>query len=109
MLFNKSLVNSFWGGVSLKNLTLDSAALFINSNNINSATPILFSFKHEKDAYEFYLINRGINRDIFLFYPNTDLGEKVPGFNIESDRYRAETIIKLQKTQTTLSHFVLGF
>ena len=102
MLFNKSLVNSFWGGVSLKNLTLDSAALFINSNNINSATPILFSFKHEKDAYEFYLINRGINRDIFLFYPNTDLGEKVPGFNIESDRYRAETIIKLQKTQTTL-------
>ena len=102
MLFNKSLVNSFWGGVSLKNLTLDSAALFINSNNPNSATPILFSFKHEKDAYEFYLINRGINRDRFLFYPNTDLGEKVPGFNIESDRYRAETIIKLQKTQTTL-------
>ncbi|MBT4753734.1 MAG: DEAD/DEAH box helicase, partial [Candidatus Marinimicrobia bacterium] len=26
----------------------------------------------------------------------------MPGFNIESDRYRAETIIKLQKTQTTL-------
>lgn len=102
MLFNKSLVNSFWGGVSLKNLTLDSAALFINSNNPNGATPILFSFKHEKDAYEFYLINRGINRDRFLFYPNTDLGEKVPGFNIESERYRAETIIKLQKIETTL-------
>ncbi|MBT3502838.1 MAG: DEAD/DEAH box helicase [Candidatus Marinimicrobia bacterium] len=52
-------------------------------------------FDNKPDAYQFYLTCLGLNRDAFLYYPDVDDSDGVPGFNAESDRYRAEAIIKL--------------
>jgi transcription-repair coupling factor len=94
-VFPNKLFEDFASGVSLNHLTLDAAALFlcVAANKLKSN--IFLSFKNEKTAYSFYLLSIGLELDRFLFYPTPDLSEKVPGFNIESERYRQESLIKL--------------
>ena len=94
-VFQNKLFDDFESGTSFGQLTLDSAALFlcVASNKLKSN--IFLSFKNEKAAYSFYLLATGLEPDRFLFYPAADLSEKVPGFNIESERYREDALIKL--------------
>ena len=94
-VFQNKLFDDFESGTSFGQLTLDAAALFlcVASNKLKSN--IFLSFKNEKAAYSFYLLATGLEPDRFLFYPAADLGEKVPGFNIESERYREDALIKL--------------
>ena len=94
-VFPSKLFEDFASGASLSQLTLDAAALFlcVAANKLKSN--VFLSFKNEKTAYSFYLLAIGFEPDRFLFYPTPDLSEKVPGFNIESERYREESLIKL--------------
>ena len=105
-LFDNSLINEFLSGASFEKMTFDSAALFLNSFIYKLKSNILFTFEDEKTAYKFYLLNLGLNRDSFLFYPDIDMSEKVPGFNIESERYRAEALIKLNDKKR--NYFCIG-
>ena len=105
-LFDNSLINEFLSGASFEKMTFDSAALFLNSFIYKLKSNILFTFEDEKTAYKFYLLNLGLNRDSFLFYPDIDMSEKVPGFNIESERYRAEALIKLNDKK--MNYFCIG-
>ena len=94
-VFPNKLFDDFASGTSLSQLTLDAAALFlcVAANKLKSN--IFLLFKNEKAAYSFYLLAINLEPDCFLFYPTPDLTEKVPGFNIESERYREESLIKL--------------
>ncbi|MDG2398784.1 MAG: DEAD/DEAH box helicase, partial [Candidatus Marinimicrobia bacterium] len=96
-VFQNKLFDDFQNGTPFGQLTHDAAALFlcVASNKLKSN--ILLSFKNEKAAYSFYLLAAGLEPDRFLFYPAADLSEKVPGFNIESERYREEALIKLEE------------
>ena len=94
-VFPNKLFKNFAKGTSLKQLTADAAALFLCVAANKSKSNIFLLFKNEKAAYSFYLLAVGLGPDQFLFYPTPDLSEKVPGFNIESERYREETLIKL--------------
>jgi transcription-repair coupling factor len=94
-VFPNKLFNNFAKGTSLKQLTADAAALFLCVAANKSKLNIFLSFKNEKAAYSFYLLAVGLGPDQFIFYPTPDLSEKVPGFNIESERYREEALIKL--------------
>ena len=94
-VFPNKLFEDFASGASLSQLTLDAAALFLCVAANKSKSNIFLSFKNEKAAYSFYLLAIGLEPDRFLFYPTPDLSEKVPGFNIESERYREESLIKL--------------
>ena len=105
-LFDNSLINEFLSGASFEKMTFDFAALFLNSFIYKLKSNILFTFEDEKTAYKFYLLNLGLNRDSFLFYPDIDMSEKVPGFNIESERYRAEALIKLNDKK--MNYFCIG-
>ena len=94
-VFPNKLFDDFERGASLSQLTLDAAALFLSVAANKLKSNVFLSFKNEKAAYSFYLLAIGFDPDCFLFYPTPDLSEKVPGFNIESERYREESIIKL--------------
>ena len=96
-VFQNKFFDDFESGTSFGQLTPDAAALFlcVASNKLKSN--IFLSFKNEKPAYSFYLLATGLEPDRFLFYPAADLSEKVPGFNIESERYREEALIKLEE------------
>ena len=94
-IFPNNLFEDFARGTSLNQLTDDAAALFLYVAAQKSKSNIFISFKNEKAAYSFYLLSIGLDPDRFLFYPAPDLSEKVPGFNIESERYREEALIKL--------------
>ena len=94
-VFPNKLFKNFAKGTSLKQLTDDAAALFLCVAANKSKSNIFLLFKNEKAAYSFYLLAVGLGPDQFLFYPTPDLSEKVPGFNIESERYREEALIKL--------------
>jgi transcription-repair coupling factor (superfamily II helicase) len=94
-VFPNRLFDDFESGASLSQLTLDAAALFLSIAANKLKSNVFLSFKNEKAAYSFYLLAIGFDPDCFLFYPTPDLSEKVPGFNIESERYREESIIKL--------------
>ena len=96
-VFQNKLFDDFESGTPFGQLTHDAAALFlcVASNKLKSN--ILLSFKNEKAAYSFYLLAAGLEPSRFLFYPAADLSEKVPGFNIESERYREEALIKLEE------------
>ena len=94
-VFQNKMFDDFESGTSFGQLTLDAAALFICVASNKLKLNIFLSFKNEKAAYSFYLLATGLEPDRFLFYPAADLGEKVPGFNIESERYREDALIKL--------------
>ena len=94
-VFPNKLFDDFARGASLKQLTADAAALFLFTAAQKIKSNIFLLFKNEKAAYSFYLLAIGLDPDRFLFYPAPDLSEKVPGFNIESERYREEVLIKL--------------
>jgi transcription-repair coupling factor len=94
-VFPNKLFDDFESGASLSQFTLDAAALFLSVAANKLKSNVFLSFKNEKAAYSFYLLAIGFDPDCFLFYPTPDLSEKVPGFNIESERYREESIIKL--------------
>jgi transcription-repair coupling factor len=94
-VFPNKLFKDFAKGASLNQLTADAAALFLCLATNQSKSNIFLSFKNEKEAYSFYLLAASLSSDQFLFYPTPDLSEKVPGFNIESERYREEALIKL--------------
>ncbi|SVB06055.1 uncharacterized protein METZ01_LOCUS158909, partial [marine metagenome] len=96
-IFPNNLFEDFARGTSLNQLTDDAAALFLYVAAQKSKSNIFISFKNEKAAYSFYLLSIGLDPDRFLFYPAPDLSEKVPGFNIESERYREEALIKLSE------------
>ena len=96
-VFPDSLFEDFGRGTSLNQLTADAAALFLYVAAQKLKTNVFISFKNEKAAYSFYLLAIGLGPDRFLFYPTPDLSEKVPGFNIESERYREEALIKLSE------------
>ena len=96
-VFQKKIFDDFESGTSLGQLTLDAAALFLCAASNKLKSNIFLSFKNEKSAYSFYLLAAVLEPDCFLFYPAADLGEKVPGFNIESERYREEALIKLEE------------
>lgn len=95
--FSESLVESFLSGTSLKNFTFGAAALFLNSVLKTSFASFFVSFHNEKTAHKFYLDCLSLNKNAFLFYPPVAKGERVPGFNLEHERYRAETIVKLSR------------
>ena len=94
-VFPNRLFKDFAKGASLNQLTADAAALFLCLATNQSKSNIFLSFKNEKEAYSFYLLAASLSSDQFLFYPTPDLSERVPGFNIESERYREEALIKL--------------
>jgi len=94
-VFPNKLFKDFAKGASLNQLTADAAALFLCLATNQSKSNIFLSFKNEKEAYSFYLLAASLSSDQFLFYPTPDLSERVPGFNIESERYREEALIKL--------------
>ena len=94
-VFPNELFDDFESGASLSQLTLDAAALFLSVAANKLKSNVFLSFKNEKTAYSFYLLAIGLEPDCFLFYPTPDPSEKVPGFNIESERYREESLIKL--------------
>ncbi len=97
-VFPNKLFRDFAKGASLNQLTADAAALFLCLAINQSKSNIFLSFKNEKEAYSFYLLAASLSSDQFLFYPTPDLSEKVPGFNIESERYREEALIKLSES-----------
>ena len=97
-VFPNKLFEDFAKGASLNQLTADAAALFLCLAINQSKSNIFLSFKNEKEAYSFYLLAASLSSDQFLFYPTPDLSEKVPGFNIESERYREEALIKLSES-----------
>jgi len=97
-VFPNKLFKDFAKGASLNQLTADAAALFLCLAINQSKSNIFLSFKNEKEAYSFYLLAASLSSDQFLFYPTPDLSEKVPGFNIESERYREEALIKLSES-----------
>jgi len=97
-VFPNKLFEDFEKGASLSQLTTDAAVLFLSVAANKSKSNIFLSFINEKAAYSFYLLAIGLSPDQFLFYPTPDLSEKVPGFNIESERYREEVLIKLSES-----------
>tara|TARA_B100001250_G_scaffold405121_2_gene422074 strand:+ start:1207 stop:4332 length:3126 start_codon:yes stop_codon:yes gene_type:complete len=96
-VFPENLFDSFADGGSLGQLTDDAAALFLSVAVNKLKTNLFISFKNEKDAYSFYLLALGVSPDRFLFYPAPDTSEKVPGFSVESERFREEALVKLCK------------
>ena len=97
-VFPNEIFDDFAKGASLNQLTADAVALFLSVAVNKSKSNIFLSFKSEKAAYLFYLLAIGFDPDTFLFYPAPDQSEKVPGFNIESERYREESLIKLAES-----------
>ena len=94
-VFPNNVYDGFARGTSFGQLTIDAAALFLCGAVKKSKSNTFLSFENEKDAYSFYLSSIGLGLQYFLFYPALDLSEKVPGFNIESERYREEALIRL--------------
>ena len=96
-VFPNKLFEDFARGSSLKQLTPDAAALFLFVAAQKTKSNIFILFKNEKAAYSFYLLAIGLDSSRFLFYPAPDLSEKVPGFNVESERFREEALIRLSE------------
>ena len=94
-VFPDNIFKDFAAGATLSQLTADAAALFLCVAPHKLKSNVFVSFKDEKEAYSFYLLAIGLDPDRFLFYPAPDLSEKVPGFNIECERYREESLVRL--------------
>ena len=95
-IFSNDLINSFFvGGFSYKNLTPESAALFLLSSRSRITKNVCCVFKNSRDAFLFYQSCIGLDENCFLYFPKIDKHNKVPGFEIGAERYRAEVLVKI--------------
>ena len=101
-VFNENHIGNILSGDFLyEDISPDafSVLLFLLSRQLDNNVCVVL--KTGRDASVFYQACMGLDDDLFLFYPEKDNHPRVPGFEIESDRYRADVLVGMGDTDKT--------
>ena len=99
-MFNNFLVTRFLENHSISGFNKDVLVCFLDYVISQSEKEIFLEFDSHQDAKEFYDYCFDFKEGLFLFYPNQDIYESVPGFISEPDRFRRETLLSLYNPKT---------
>ena len=82
-------------GGSVVGLTLDSTPLFFKEHVAFRGGAFFTEFINEDVAFGFYASCIDFNEEFFVFYPSSQTKESIPGFGLETERFRKESLVKL--------------
>tara|TARA_S200000501_G_scaffold131583_1_gene124410 strand:- start:3548 stop:6625 length:3078 start_codon:yes stop_codon:yes gene_type:complete len=82
-------------GGTVVGLTLDSAPIFLKEHVAYKGVGFFTEFRNEDMAFGFYASCIDFNEDFFIFYPSSQTKESIPGFGLENERFRKESLVKL--------------
>ena len=94
-LFDQTLIKDYLNGTTIRAMTPEFSSLFVQFVLEQNPAIYFISFKKEEDAYKYYLSCLNNNQELFLYYPSLKKDLRVPGFSMESERYREEAIVNL--------------
>ena len=94
-LFAQALIKDYLNGTTIRAMTPEFSSLFVQFVLEQNPAIYFISFKKEEDAYKYYLSCLNNNQELFLYYPSLKKDLRVPGFSMESERYREEAIVNL--------------
>ena len=82
-------------GGSLRDVSIDCLAVLLFEMSREIKKNIIVSFVLEKHAYSLYKRLSSFKESGVYYYPNLSNNERVPGFELENDRYRDEALVQL--------------
>ena len=95
LIFPKRAHRSLVEGGSVVGLTLDSTPIFLKEHATFRGGAFFTEFSNEDMAFGFYASCIDFNEDFFVFYPSSQTKESIPGFGLEAERFRKESLVKL--------------
>ena len=95
LIFPKRAHRSLVEGGSVVGLTLDSTPIFFKEHVTFRGSAFFTEFSNEDMAFGFYASCIDFNEDFFVFYPSSQTKESIPGFGLEAERFRKESLVKL--------------
>ena len=98
-VFNENQIgNALSGDFLYEDISPDAFSFLLFSFRGQLHNNICIVLNTGRDANLFYQACMGLDDDLFMFYPEKDNRPRVPGFEIESDRYRADTLVGINNT-----------
>ena len=95
LIFPERVHRSLVEGGSVVGLTLDSTPIFFKEHVTFRGSAFFTEFSNEDMAFGFYASCIDFNEDFFVFYPSSQTKESIPGFGLEAERFRKESLVKL--------------
>ena len=95
LIFPERAHRSLVEGGSVVGLTLDSTPIFFKEHVTFRGGAFFTEFSNEDMAFGFYVSCIDFNEDFFVFYPSSQTKESIPGFGLEAERFRKESLVKL--------------
>ena len=95
LIFPERAHRSLVEGGSVVGLTLDSTPIFFKEHVTFRGSAFFTEFSNEDMAFGFYASCIDFNEDFFVFYPSSQTKESIPGFGLEAERFRKESLVKL--------------
>ena len=95
LIFPEKAHRSLVEGGTVVGLTLDSAPIFLKEHVTFRDVGFFTEFKNEDVAFGFYASCIDFNEDFFVFYPSSQTKQSIPGFGLENQRFRKESLVKL--------------
>ena len=95
LIFPERAHRSLVEGGSVVGLTLDSTPIFLKEHATFRGGAFFTEFSNEDMAFGFYASCIDFNEDFFVFYPSSQTKESIPGFGLEAERFRKESLVKL--------------
>ena len=95
LIFPERAHRSLVEGGSVVGLTLDSTPIFFKEHVTFRGGAFFTEFSNEDMAFGFYASCIDFNEDFFVFYPSSQTKESIPGFGLEAERFRKESLVKL--------------
>ena len=95
MVYPQEILESFNGGASLSGLTRSSTCLFLLQQLKKSNRDIFVTLNSEDEAFSFYSLCLDSNSEAFVYFPQKRTGDWVPGFGLDTRRFRKEAILQL--------------
>jgi len=96
ILFHQDLRFFMNDGGSLRDVSIDCLAVLLFEMSREIKKNIIVSFVLEKHAYSLYKRLSSFKETGVYYYPNLSNNERVPGFELENDRYRDEALVQLR-------------
>ena len=98
ILFHQDLRFFMNEGGSLRDVSIDCLAVLLFEMSCIIKKNIIVSFVLERHAYSLYKILSSFKEHGVYYYPNLSNNERVPGFELETDRYRDEALVQLRSS-----------
>jgi len=95
LLFHQDLLFFMNDGGSVTDISIDCLAILLFEMSCEIKKNIIVSFVLEKHAYSLYKRLSSFKESGVYYYPNLSNNERVPGFELENDRYRDEALVQL--------------